>query len=464
MSARVLVVDDVLPNVKLLEAKLKTAYYTVLTALSGAEALEIARRERPDLILLDVMMPGMDGYECCTRLKADPELADIPVVMVTALDQASDRVRGLEAGADDFLTKPPHPDALLARVRSLVRLKSMIDELRMRDGTFRSLGMDEGLSRDTIQPQGHVLIIDNKARRAQRLQRVLSERLGVQVHATTEPEAALSAARRGAPDLFLVAHQLDGEDGLRLCSALRAMPETKQSSLILQVEHDDFKTVATSLDLGANDYIMRPIDDNELTARVRTQLLRKNYADRLRTIAMDNMRLAVTDELTGLYNRRYFDQHLDRQFQRVAETGTPLSLMVLDIDRFKRVNDTFGHHIGDEVLIEFANRIREATRGIDLVARYGGEEFVVMMPETDAEAAMFAAERVRKSVADRPFALSDPRLEPLEITVSLGVAEFEPKADSARSLYARADAALYRSKNEGRNRATLAGRSEVQVA
>lgn len=142
MSARVLVVDDILANVKLLEAKLTAEYFEVLTALDGPTALEVIEREMPDIVLLDVMMPGMDGFEVCKRIKANPVTEHIPVVMVTALDQASDRVTGIEAGADDFLTKPVNDIALMARVKGLVRLKVMMDELRMREATGEAIGVD----------------------------------------------------------------------------------------------------------------------------------------------------------------------------------------------------------------------------------------------------------------------------------------------------------------------------------
>ena len=144
MSARVLVVDDILPNVKLLEAKLSSAYFEVITALNGVDALELAEKQGPDIILLDVMMPGMDGFEVCEKLKENPKTAHIPVVMVTALTDATDRVRGLEAGADDFLSKPVNDTALMARVKSLVRLKMTIDEWRIRETTANQFGVLTG--------------------------------------------------------------------------------------------------------------------------------------------------------------------------------------------------------------------------------------------------------------------------------------------------------------------------------
>ena len=163
MTARVLVVDDVIPNVKLLEAKLSSEYFDVLCATSGPEALDIIHREQPDIVLLDVMMPGMNGFEVCRRIKEDDATMHIPVVIITALDQTSDRVTGLEAGADDFLTKPVEDTALFARVRSLVRLKVMMDELRNRESTGVSLGWAQASQDDQIfsPDDTRILVIDD---------------------------------------------------------------------------------------------------------------------------------------------------------------------------------------------------------------------------------------------------------------------------------------------------------------
>src|SRR5882757_7792092 len=163
MTARVLVVDDILSNVKLLEAKLSAEYFEVMSAFNGLECLAKMEDTIPDIVLLDVMMPGMDGFEVCRRIKTNPRTAHVPVVMVTALDQPSDRVAGLDAGADDFLTKPVDDAALFARVRSLVRLKMMTDELRMREETGQSMGLhDPALNYSDANPTGRILIIEDR--------------------------------------------------------------------------------------------------------------------------------------------------------------------------------------------------------------------------------------------------------------------------------------------------------------
>ena len=466
MSARILVVDDVPANVKILEAKLKASYFTVLTASNGYEALEVAAAEAPDLILLDIMMPEMDGYECCQRLKADPALAHIPVVMVTALDHADARVRGLEAGADDFLTKPPNDLALFARVRSLVRVKMMIDELRARDDTFRDMNAHVATSAGHTDQalMGRVMVVDSLASRAKMIQRVLTERASVDVSIASTREQALNAAAGPEVDLFIVSNRIENYDGLRLCSELRAHPNARHSALIVVVEDGAFETIASALDLGANDYLMRPIDENELAARARTQLLRKSYADRLRADLDSSVKMAVTDGLTGLYNRRYAEQHLTRQLQNASMTT---SVALLDLDHFKLINDTYGHPVGDDVLRQVADRLREGVRSVDLVARYGGEEFLVVMPGTDGEEAMQVAERLRQMICAAPIARLDGADAIPRVTASLGVATHAGSNGSVEGIIERADQALYQAKHDGRNQAVQAGgmvEESVEVA
>src|SRR5215469_652906 len=382
MSARILVVDDVPANVKLLEARLSAEYFDVLTAASGAEALQICQRAECDIILLDVMMPDMDGFEVCRRLKSNPATHFIPVVMVTALDSPADRVRGLEAGADDFLTKPVSDLVLIARVRSLTRLKMMTDELRMR---------------------------------------------------------------------ALTSLDIDNFDGLRLCSQARSLERTRHVPILAIAETENNARLLRGMEIGVNDYLPRPVDKNELLARARTQIRKRRYADDLRDNVQNSIEMAITDALTGLHNRRYMESHLATLAEQASARGKPLALMMLDIDYFKSINDNYGHDAGDDVLREFAVRIRKSIRGIDLACRYGGEEFVIVMPETDLHVAGMVAERLRRSIAGEPFAIHKGTNR-IEVTISIGISTLEQKGEAVSDVLKRADVALYRAKHDGRNR------------
>ena len=451
MSARVLVVDDLLPNLKLLEAKLSAEYFDVVTATNGPDAIAICEAGGCDIVLLDVMMPGMDGFEVCRRLKHAATTAHLPVVMVTALDQPSDRLRGLEAGADDFLTKPVDDAALLARVRSLVRLKAMIEELRTRAMTSRDLGFGDPLAQASAETgqDARLLLVDDRPSSYERLLGALKNHHRVDLEA--DPQGALIRAAEGAYDAVLVSLDLSGFDGLRLCSQLRSLDRTRNLSVIMLAEADDRARLLRGLDIGVHDFLLRPVDRNELVARVRTQVRRKRYAERLRDTVQASMELAVTDALTGLHNRRYLDGHLSALFEEATARSRQLSVLILDIDRFKAVNDSHGHDAGDEVLREFAARIRTHTRGIDVVARFGGEEVVVLVPDTPLDAAQAVAERIRERVEGTPFPIHQGTRS-VPVTVSIGVAARQTGDAAASQILKRADLALYRAKAEGRNR------------
>ncbi len=206
-----------------------------------------------------------------------------------------------------------------------------------------------------------------------------------------------------------------------------------------------------ALDLGANDYFVRNADKNEIGARVRTQVRRRRFTERLRDNVMQSMELAVTDPLTALYNRRYMESHAGSLVARALEREKPLSMLILDIDHFKSVNDTHGHEAGDEVLREFADRLRGCVRGVDLACRLGGEEFVVVMPDTDIGVASRVAERIRRRIAGEPFAIGRGARS-IEVTISVGLSALAGAEDTPALILKRADEALYRAKHSGRNR------------
>lgn len=453
MTGRVLVVDDIPANVKLLEARLGAEYFDVATALSGEEALAACAKTLPDIVLLDVMMPGMDGFEVCRRLKADARTAHVPVVMVTALDQISDRVKGLQAGADDFLTKPVNDTALVTRVKSLVRLKALTDELRLRSASNRDLGLDDGFDPRMFAevPRGRILVVDDRRSSFERLQAGLGSHHEITIE--TDPQQALFRATEGGFDLVVVSLGLMNFDGLRLVSQLRSLERTRMLPILLITEADDRTRLLRGLDMGVNDYLVRPIDRQELQARVATQIRRKRYTDRLRDTVQQTMEMAVTDGLTGLHNRRFMSMHLEQTLEQAHRHGRALSVLIADMDHFKAVNDGYGHDAGDAVLKELAERIRGAVRGADLACRYGGEEFVVIMPDTDMAAAAVVAERIRSRVAGDAFRLPDGRM--LERTISIGIGTLEQPTDTVETILKRADGGLYEAKESGRNRVVV---------
>lgn len=455
MSARILVVDDLAPNRNLLDVKLSAEYYDVLTAVSGEEALDIAAKERLDLIMMDIIMPGgMNGFEATKILKNDPSLYHIPIIMVTALEEAKDRVRGLEAGADDFITKPIDDFNLTARVRSLLRLKMTTDQLMSHTG--HSAENCRPMF-DKIQGRtGRVLLIGDKSGQPARLSHMIGDTHEVVIEC--DPAEAVRKAKSNF-DLVIVSLVAKNFDGLRLCASLRFNAETRDTPILVVGNSDDQSTFVKAYDLGVNDSIMRPVETQELRARMTTLLRRKFTADSLKENFNEDLEMVISDPLTGLGNRRFFDRQVEPFFQELKDGGEDFSILVFDIDHFKRVNDMLGHDMGDQVLKEVAARIVTNMRAIDIVSRYGGEEFMIAMPGTTRDEALSAADRVRQSMAGTPVFVDG---QGLSITMSCGVAQVIP-GEQLREVFRRADSALYQAKRNGRNQVRSAASVELDA-
>ena len=443
MSARILIVDDLAPNLHLLEVKLQAEYYDVVTARSGYEAIEIAGKEKLDLILMDAMMPGMNGFEACEKLKQNPETWHIPVIMVTALEETKDRIAGLEAGADDFITKPIDDFNLMARVRSLLRLKMITDQLLSHTGHSRA--NSRPLLEKIDSRTGKILLLEDHDFRAEKIATPLSKSHKVVIE--KDPLAALKLATTGM-DLIIVSLVSNNFDGLRICASLRFKEETRDVPILIVGDPEDEAKLIRAYDIGVNDTLMRPIEKQEMHARINTLLRRKFYADSLRDNFNENLEMVVSDPLTGLGNRRYFDRAIEPFFDTLNSKDKAFSIMIFDIDHFKRVNDILGHDMGDQILKEVAARLVTNMRAIDVVSRYGGEEFMIAMPLTEESEALIAADRIRALIAGTPIYVDG---QALQITTSAGVAQVQ-KDEQLRDVFKRADDALYKAKQAGRNK------------
>jgi two-component system cell cycle response regulator len=463
MPGRVLIVDDIAPNIKLLEAKLSAEYYDVIAATSGMEALKIAQEQLPDIILLDVMMPEMDGFETCKRLKADPITQHIPVIMVTALSDTRDKVRGLEAGADEFISKPIRDLPLFARVRALVRLKTLMDAWRVREDTSADLGFFEKtqIAESTLKGADIAFLTEEKI-----LFRHMQDALEKDqhtVHAFDTLESFRHALQKNHYDIAVSTLYISGKDVLMPCSQIRLKEKNRNIPILLVAEEADEPLLLKALEIGINDYIMRPIDSFELLARVRTQIRRLRYQQSLKENLEKSISLALTDELTKLYNRRYFNAHLDGLLQQSEEQNKSVVLLVIDIDKFKNINDTYGHDEGDKILVDVAQRLTKSIRDCDLVARLGGEEFVVVMPDARTGVGLQVAERLRNSMESRPFTLLSGQEIPVTVSIGLACSKEIKNIDRAALLKA-ADEALYKAKRSGRNRVVVGNIMRKQVA
>jgi diguanylate cyclase (GGDEF)-like protein/PAS domain S-box-containing protein len=433
-DAVILIVDDAPDNLSVLRKLMIEQGYQTFVANTGERALEIARRVHPHLILLDVIMPGMDGFETCRQLKAHPATEDIPVLFMSARCEQEDVVTGFDLGAVDYISKPLRMAEVCARVRTQLQIRFSTETQQEQAERLRTIvnNMAEGL-----------LIIEANGR-IQFTNPACDQHLGYMAH---------ELAGKSISDLL---NPLVANEYLEYFSRYAANPETAHSHGTREViiRHRTGKSVCMDLTLTPM-YLRQPLFIG---------LLHDITHHKLSEDALQ--RAAMIDPLTKIANRRHFDSFLEKEWQRAMRTGAPLSLVVLDVDHFKLYNDTLGHAAGDVCLQQVAQSIgSHALRVTDLAARYGGEEFVLLFAETEADAACTMAESIRADVEGLKIPHPRSSTSPY-ITVSIGVATLNPQQnDSIETLFVAADRAMYVAKESGRNqiRATRSNRTALEA-
>ncbi len=452
-ESKILVVDDEPRNVKLLAAYLKADGFTPLKAYSGEEAIQLAAAELPDVILLDIMMPNMDGYEVTARLKTKKETRMIPVILVTSLDGASNRSKGLNVGADEFLTKPVNRSELIARVRALHRMKMMHQELIRRREILA--GITESVeSSETFS--NNLLLIEDDELLSKQVDTVLSA-IGLKCSVVENARQAREFLAKNLPDVILLDRLLPDGDGIELLRELKSRNDCQDIPVIIITAMEDIYEKVSGIESGADDYLIKPVEIIELQARVKAALRRSQSIKRLRGELEQAVSTTVTDPLTGTKNRFYLDADLDYRLALVARNPEqPLSILMIDVDHFKSINDEFGHVTGDKVLCQIAEQLMQEARAADIVTRYGGEEFCVVLPETDIKESAALAERMRDKVERMEVFLMKDK----DVTISIGVAEFQPSDHDKEHFLERADDALYSAKHSGRNCVVQSGGGE----
>lgn len=298
-----------------------------------------------------------------------------------------------------------------------------------------------------------ILLVDDEPTQRLIMARLL-KRAGYEVETAGNGREALSKVEAGDFQLMITDWEMPEMDGIALCSAVRALQNKAYVYIILLTARDAIEHVVTGLQAGADDYLTKPVIEPELMARLNTGKRIVTLERSLRAANEENRRLSITDPLTGVYNRRYLMEQLPREIDRAARYGRQLSVVMCDVDHFKKINDTYGHQIGDEVLKWFVGNLNQTVRASDWVARYGGEEFVVVLPETNVASGGIAAEHLREQIAVQPFiagATSFP------VTASFGASGWKtnvPSGATLDALMAKCDAGVYASKAAGRNRVT----------
>lgn len=462
MPKCLLIVDPVPTNRIRLAAVLEAAQYDVVAAADPSEIVGNSQKT-PDLLILGMHQEHPDL--ALQRVWNTGLARETPVICLDIDASPDRRLQALRAGAREFMSRRLPDSLLLARVRGLLREGDAERECERRKMTATSFGFSEAHA--PFATQGRVAcVIGNAASSAlpANLARAMSHRLDI-----LSVQNALSDAGNENPDAYLILAGSDDELETIL-PELRVRSHSRHAPVLVVHDADKPALAIRALNLGASDIAENTALAEELAIRIDGLLRQKHLRDRLRQTDEQSYRLAATDPLTGLYNRRYAEAYLADLLMREQEQGRGYVLMLVDLDHFKAINDTFGHSAGDQVLKQVAKRLRDNLRAGDLVARYGGEEFLVVLPDTSSGESEFTAERLRKAVCREPVVLEDGKAVPVtaSIGVGFGVEEALPQpalktgtygglaepapALSLSRLVDAADAALYRAKNAGRNR------------
>ncbi|MFZ2054676.1 MAG: diguanylate cyclase [Candidatus Aminicenantales bacterium] len=450
---KVLIVDDSPVTLASLSHMLSNDHYQLVQAANGKEALDRAFSEHPDLILMDIMMPEVNGFEAARILKEDSRTHNTPIIIVTALDDPENKSTGQEVGAEEYLTKPVRPQELIARVNSLVALKQYRDQLDIRNHSQWSFIIDKDSDDSRPEPQKElplVLLVEDTEGDAQLVQHFLKD-LPLRFKRVANGKDALRLAQSGGVDLILLDILLPDTNGFEVCRQLRSTEKGRGIPIVIITCLDDMESKVKSIELETDDFLIKPIVGRELQARVKILLEKKRQLDNLRSHCEKALNSAVVDWLTGLYNHGYFRKFLDLEIKKSLRQRYPITLIMIDIDNFKTYNDTYGHPIGDVILQELAQVVRKSVREVDLVARYGGDEFAVVLPYSDGQGALRVAQRIEKAIKTHGFSPKIPA-RGTKLTVSMGVAWYPEDAVHVDELIHTADQKLYGAKTQGRNR------------
>ncbi|MDO6726358.1 diguanylate cyclase [Cognatishimia sp. 1_MG-2023] len=451
MPGKLLIVDSIATNRIVLKVRLSTAFYEVYQASNALEARKVMADTMPDLVLLNGQLSDCDPLKFCSGLRSNPSTAHLPIVILSAKADRAHRVEALKAGANDVMARPLDDLVLLARLRSLLRSHETAEEYKLRERTNQALGFAEATA--PFQKPAKVLLATPDSQTGVRWKAHLRAMMPYQIAAQPLGDTLRAMAQEPVPDVFVIAvDEARPEIALRLLAEIRARATTRHSGILVILPTENRSLLVDALDLGAHDVMTGGFDPEEMSLRISSLVQQKRLSDRLRDNLQNGLQAAVTDPLTGLFNRRYALPYLNRISEQAVHLKRNFVVLLADLDHFKSVNDDYGHAAGDAVLAETARRLRENLRSVDLVARIGGEEFLIALPDVSREDADLFAERLCALIRDTPMKISNLN-KSIPVTMSIGatIGGGNYVKKSVETLLQEADQALYDAKIHGRD-------------
>ncbi len=464
MQGTILVIDGVSTNRIALKVQLAEAFFDVVQATDLRDMQRKLRTCTPDVIITALSLSDGNVSDIKSATAREERLRNVPVIAFDTLGCSQSRLDALTAGVEDVVRYPVDNLVLQARIRSLLRARSAKEELCLQRDAAGA--MAHGLvetQMDHVIRDATVAIVTQSKLLGRNWKKQLEHHapFGLQCHDLTDIRGIMS---KPVPDAIVI--ELNAETagiGLRLVADLRARAATRQSIIVALPDNETPEIAAEALDRGAHDVVQSGFDAAELAVRLRAQLMQKLQADQLRANIRSELKAASSDMMTGLYNRRYAMPYLDRVLQNARDTGESFALMVADLDHFKRINDLYGHPVGDAVLIETAARLKALVGSDELLARIGGEEFLFVLPGQSASDAAKSAAAFCAAINERPFFAAGVD-KPIKMTISIGAvigSSSQLRSLDAAELIAKADQALYAAKNSGRNRVRVSKQDPV---
>ena len=485
-KGNILAVDDVPANLHLLTEILTQHGHTVRPVRDGKIALTSAKASPPDLILLDIMMPGLTGYEVCEQLKADECTRYIPIIFISALNQVFDKVQAFSIGGVDYVTKPFHPEEVLARVNAHLTLRHLQKQLQEQNIQLQQEIFERKRAQESLQQRNRELTLLNQMNTLLQACRAESDTYNVLLHICEQ----LFPSDGGC--LYML-HGDSSALELIDCWNTPSTPQASISTAYQQVQHGEMYRIDSPrnplylyldapLDKGC-PYPMRDAsgqilgilllhyqppsaitsEEDSLYLAETKQLLISRVVEQY-ALSLMNLRLrealkheAIRDPLTDLFNRRYMEESLRRETRRAKRNSSHVGLIMLDVDHFKQFNDAYGHETGDIVLQMLAKLLQEHIRGGDIACRYGGEEFLLILPDASLRASEQRAQELLEKVRELRVAHQETHFS---ITISLGVATFPEHGAEIQELVNAADMALYQAKKQGRDQVAVVRTSQ----